>query len=290
VSTEADLAPEEVTEQPTWSRWVIIGGALLAVLLIGGISPADRDEPIEGVPVFASFAKALSDRGYIVLRYDRRGAGQSGGRTESATLGDYAEDAIAAAKWLQKRGDVDGNKIVVAGYADGGAVALTAAAHAKEIDGVITMDASGSIGADLLLVQQQRVLDELHLSAADRVARIELQKKIQAAVVSGKGWEGIPDAIRRQADTPWFKSMLTYDPARVVARLRQPILILQADKDVNVPPSEAERLAELVRARKKSAAPEVVHVADADRTFADAKTHAIDEKAVNAIVDWIKKL
>ncbi|WP_410670666.1 DUF305 domain-containing protein [Amycolatopsis sp. cmx-4-68] len=37
MSTEAGLDPEEeVTEQPTWSRWVIIGGTLLAVLLIGG--------------------------------------------------------------------------------------------------------------------------------------------------------------------------------------------------------------------------------------------------------------
>ena len=35
MSTETEPAPEEVVEQPTWSRWVIIGGTLLAVLLIG---------------------------------------------------------------------------------------------------------------------------------------------------------------------------------------------------------------------------------------------------------------
>jgi uncharacterized protein (DUF305 family) len=35
VSSEAGLDAEEVTEQPAWSRWVIIGGTLLAVLLIG---------------------------------------------------------------------------------------------------------------------------------------------------------------------------------------------------------------------------------------------------------------
>lgn len=36
MSSEAGLETEEVTEQPVWSRWVIIGGTLLAVLLIGG--------------------------------------------------------------------------------------------------------------------------------------------------------------------------------------------------------------------------------------------------------------
>lgn len=37
MSSEAGLDTEEVTEQPVWSRWVIIGGTLLAVLLIGGV-------------------------------------------------------------------------------------------------------------------------------------------------------------------------------------------------------------------------------------------------------------
>ncbi|MGW4486459.1 DUF305 domain-containing protein [Amycolatopsis sp. NPDC004368] len=37
MSTEADLEPDvhEPDERPTWSRWVVIGGSLLAVLLIG---------------------------------------------------------------------------------------------------------------------------------------------------------------------------------------------------------------------------------------------------------------
>ncbi|MEV0071102.1 MULTISPECIES: DUF305 domain-containing protein [unclassified Amycolatopsis] len=37
MSTEADLEPDvdEPGERPTWSRWVVIGGSMLAVLLIG---------------------------------------------------------------------------------------------------------------------------------------------------------------------------------------------------------------------------------------------------------------
>ena len=40
--------------------------------------------------------------------------------------------------------------------------------------------------------------------------------------MSGTGWEGVPDAMRRQADTPWFRSVLTYDPAAVMAKVKQP--------------------------------------------------------------------
>ena len=121
----------------------------------------------------------------------------------------------------------------------------------------MTLDAAGSPGADLILAQQQRVLDGLKLPPAERQARIDLQKKIQAAVISGTGWEGVPDVMRRQADTPWFKSVLTYDPAQILPKVKQPLLIVQGDLDPNVPPAEADRLAELARARKKAPPVEV---------------------------------
>src|SRR5436190_922414 len=103
-------------------------------------------------------------------------------------------------------------RIVTVGHMDGGPAALLAAAAREEIDGVVTIDAAGASGAELILLQQQKLLDDLNLTDADRQARIELQKKIQAAVMSGAGWEGVPAPMRRQADTPWFKSVLSYDP------------------------------------------------------------------------------
>jgi pimeloyl-ACP methyl ester carboxylesterase len=260
-----------------------------AVLLVGGMSPADRDEPIAGIPVFAQLAGALADSGHIALRYDRRGAGQSGGRTDTATLSDYADDAVAAIRWLAHRDDVDKRRIVVLGHMDGGPVALLAAAASKEIDGVITVDAAGASGADLILMQQQKLLDDLDLPESDRQARVDLQKKIQAAVINGSGWDGVPEAMRRQADTPWFRSVLTYDPAKVLPKVRQPILILHGDLDPTVAPAEADRLGELAAARKKAPASEVVHIADVGNTLTPAGGSQVSAKVRAAIVEWIKK-
>ncbi|HWJ55005.1 MAG TPA: alpha/beta hydrolase, partial [Vicinamibacterales bacterium] len=259
------------------------------VVLVGGTSPSDRDQNIGGVPMFAQLARALAERGHIVLRYDRRGTGQSGGRTDTATLADYADDAAAAAKWLSKRDDVDSKHVVVIGHRDGGPAGLLAAAASKDIDGVATIDAAGSTGADLILLQQQRVLEEMQLTGEDRQARIDLQKKIQAAVVSGTGWEGVPAPVRRQADTPWFKSVLTYDPAKVLPKIKQPVLIVHGDLDPTVPGSEADRLGELAKARKKATS-EVVHLADLGDTLVPAGGRAVSEKAVDAIAGWIHKL
>jgi pimeloyl-ACP methyl ester carboxylesterase len=261
-----------------------------AVLLVGGTSPADRDQAIGGVPVFAQLARMLADSGHVVLRYDRRGTGQSGGRTDTATLSDYADDATAAVKWLKERNDVDKRHIVIAGHMDGGPVALLAAAAGNDIDGVVTIDAAGASGADLILLQQEKLLDDLKLSAADRQARIDLQKKIQAAVMSGSGWEGVPEPMRRQADTPWFRSVLSYDPAKVIPKIKQPILIVHADLDPTVPPSEADRLGELAKTRKKAPASDVLHLPDLTHVLTPAGSSAVSPKVADAIAAWIKKL
>jgi len=261
-----------------------------AVILVGGATPSDRDQVIGGVPVFAQLAKALADSGLVVLRYDRRGSGQSGGRTESVTLADYADDALAAVKWLSKRDDVDKRRLAVAGYGDGAPSVLIAASRSKDIDGIVTMAASGSRGDDMVMRQQERILNQMKLSAEERQSRIALQKKLVAAVMSGTGWEGVPDAMRRQADTPLFKSQLTFDPAEVLAKAKQPILIIHGDLDTAMPSGEAKKLAEAARARKKAPAPQVTILPQVTQTLAQRGQTTVDPAVATAITDWIKKI
>jgi pimeloyl-ACP methyl ester carboxylesterase len=260
------------------------------VILVGGAAPGDRDLVMGGLPVFAQLASGLADTGHLVVRYDRRGAGQSGGRIESATIADYADDIVSAVRWVARRNDVDKKHIVVAGYGDGAAAALIAASRHKEIDGVVTIGAAGSRGADLILEQQKNVLDALKLAPEERQSRIDMQKKIQAAVISGTGWAGVPEAMRRQADTPWFKSVLTFEPGQVVPRVKQPILILHGELDPNIPPSEADRLAAIAAARKKTMPPEVIKVPGVTHTLATPGDKTISPSVVAAIAEWLKKL
>ncbi len=251
---------------------------LPAIVLVGGRGSVDRDSTIARIPIFTQLAGALAEQGYLVLRYDKRGVGQSGGRPETATQRDYADDVIAAVKWLEKRDDVNARSITVAGHSEGAAVAMLAAAREKKIDALVVIAASGTSGADLILEQQQRELDRLKLSDQERTDKIELQKKIQAAVVSGKGWESLPEDMRKQADTPWFRSLLLFDPAEVMPRIKQPLLIVQGDLDTQVPPHHAEKLAALARTRKKDAGGvEVVHLPGINHLLVPATTGEVGE-------------
>src|SRR5262249_39618036 len=92
---------------------------LPAVLLGGGTGPADRDGVSYGVPILGELAAAIADAGFIVVRYDKRGIGQSGGRPETASLVDYAEDVRAAVKALTNRKDVDPQRVALVGHGEG---------------------------------------------------------------------------------------------------------------------------------------------------------------------------
>lgn len=273
------------------------------VVLAAGPGPQDRDHNVFGVSVFADLARELSTAGAMVVRYDVRGTGRSGGRTESSRLMEYSDDVIGIVKALGKRKDVDPKRIVVAGYGEAAAVALTAASREDGIAGVVLLAASGQSGRDTTLEQQRRLLLPLPLSDAERATRIALQTRVIDAVISGKGWETLPPDVRDQADTPWFKSWLQFDPSKALKDMDQPVLIVQGSLDAEVPPSDADKLERLSASRTKLPASSTrkVIVPGANHLLVPARTGAVDEypmletrtiapAVASSIADWIKAL
>jgi pimeloyl-ACP methyl ester carboxylesterase len=232
---------------------------LPVVVIVGGISAPDRDGVVNGVPVLGQLAATLVESGFFVVRYDRRGVGQSGGRAETATINDYAEDVRAVVTWLDKqRKDIDEDRIAVVGHSEGGWVALRAADRDDRIRAVVLVESGSTTGAEFVLEQQRQILARGSTPADEQQAKIELQQRINAAVLKGAAWEGIPDAMRTAADTPWFQSYLAFDPARVLRDLRQPVLVVRSDANGGVANHHADRLTELARARKRKVVSEVV--------------------------------
>ena len=221
-----------------------------AIVLVAGSGPVDRDVTVAGIPLFAQLAGQLAERDFLVLRYDKRGVGKSGGRIERVTLEDYADDAIAVVKWLGKRKDVDTERIFVAGYSEGAAMAMLAAAREKKIAGLVLMAGMGTPGRELILEQQQQLLAQTSLSESERADKVALQSRILEAVIAQKGWEGIPPEMRSAADTTAFRSLVTFDPARAMTSVKQPILILQR-RPRHTGPALSRRQAGRARARQE---------------------------------------
>ena len=284
----------------TISKPAASGQPLPSVILLGGSGPTDRDETVFGIPILGQLAGALADAGFLVLRYDKRGVGQSGGRLDSASLVDFSEDARLAVRYLADRKDVDPKRIALAGHSEGGAVAMLAAARERGVAALVLISTNAVTGADLILAQQQHALHRTKLSDTEKQAKIDLQKRIHEVVITGKGWDTLPADVRRQVDNPWFQSLLTFDPAKVMSGVRQPLLIVQGELDTQVEPSNADGLQALAAARKNRPRVDVVKVPGVNHLLVPATTGEVDEYATlkdrrispiltGSIVTWLQK-
>ena len=273
-----------------------------AIVLVGGSGPIDREESVAGVPVFGQLASALADAGFIVVRYDKRGVGQSGGRADTANLSDYADDAGAVAGFLKRRKDVDPARIAMLGYGEGGAVASVAASRGGSIAALVLVAAPGVTGGALALEQQMLMLARLNTPEAERNAKLQLQQKLHLALITGTGLESVPADLRQRADTPWFRSFLVYDPAKVVKNLEQPILIVHGDLDREILPANADKLAAIARTRRgpAGAAVKLVKIPGVNHLLVPAQTGEVEEYgkladrtvtpgAASAIGAWLKE-
>jgi pimeloyl-ACP methyl ester carboxylesterase len=250
---------------------------LPAVVLVSGSGPSDRDEFVAGIPIFAQLANALADAGYLVVRYDERGAGQSGGRQESATIEEFAVDVRAVVAYLLKRRDVDPRKISLIGYGEGGWISLVVAAREQKIAAVGLIATPSTSGTDLVLEQQRLLFERGSTSPAAQQAAVEQQKKILEAVVSGKGWENFNAEMRARVDTPLYRSFLLFDPTEAIVKVRQPMLVVHPMLDQEVPAYHGEQLAQLARSRPRAGATEFVQLTGVNHLLARATTGDITE-------------
>ena len=274
------------------------------VILVSGSGQQDRDETVFGIPVLGQVAGRLADAGFFVVRYDKRGVGQSGGRIESTSIEAYADDVRAVVDWVRRRKDVDRDRIAVVGHSEGGAVALLVGSRLKgQVRALGLIAAPGQTGREISLMQQRHVLDKLKEPEAAKQAKVELQVKVMDAVTTGTGWETVPPELRRQSDTAWFKSWLLFDPAEAMRRTNQPIFIIQGSLDTQVPPEQADRLEAMANARRIKDVPPTrkVVVPGINHLLVPARTGEVEEypslpvktvatAVTDPLIAWLKEV
>ncbi len=291
-------------------------GPFATVVLIAGSGPNDRDEPLMGHRLFLVLADALNRRGIAVLRYDKRGIGESTGTYATATTADFTSDAAAALAWLKTRTDVDQRRIGVLGHSEGGLIAPAVAVADPSVRFVVLMAGPGVRGDALFLKQmalisrangvaEADIAKSLALSARgfavveasrDRAdAKATLEARAAQAVAAGVLTQAQADQNIARITDPWMYSFLRYDPVPILRQVRVPVLAVNGALDLQVEPKT--NLAGLKAALAGDTDVTVTELPGLNHLFQDAKTGSPNEygdieetlspAALTLIGDWI---
>lgn len=183
-----------------------------AFVFVHGSGPGTRDGALPQNPTFLDLANALSNAGYAVLRYDKRGIRRSTG-TPTEDWRPLSEDVRAAVAFLRRQPGIDPRRIILVGHSEGGLVVPLAAPSTPGVAGIVLM-APPAISMQALLAEQS----------------VRMTPAIYAAL--------------RQA----FAAYDGIDPAAVIRRVDVPILVLQGTRDIQVLPSDLHHLVDAARA------------------------------------------
>jgi fermentation-respiration switch protein FrsA (DUF1100 family) len=303
-------------------------GPFPSAVLISGSGPQTRDEDIFGHRLFFVLADYLTRRGIAVLRYDKRGLGQSTGNYAEATTADFASDARAAVAYLKTVSAVDPKQIGLIGHSEGGLIAPRVAAPTSGIAFVVLMAAPGLTGEQILLQQAALIGRSEGASEAVIASNTELQKQMFATVLVTPdpqqaqkrlhtilsryathlpaadkaalgGTQSFADRTAASVSSPWFRSFLVSDPITALRQMRCPVLALNGSHDLQVPPLED---LDAIRAALQAGGNQdytVQELPGLNHLFQNCRTGALSEYATSpetisplalrVISDWITK-
>lgn len=298
-------------------------GVFPAVILISGSGPQNRDEELMGHKPFLVLSDYLTKNGIAVLRYDDRGVAASKGNFKTATTADFATDVEAGIAFLKSRKEINKSKIGLIGHSEGGIIAPMVANQSKDVAFIVLLAGTGIQGDQLLLLQQQltgkasgasdkalekikssniKIFDIVNKSASTEQLQTDLTNYLKqnpdTEKPAGMTEEEFVKLQMQQIATPWMRYFIKYNPAPALEKVKCPVLALNGEKDLQVPPKE--NLAAIKAALSKGGNKKVtaIELPNLNHLFQECKTGSPQEYAtieqtfapvaLTEITKWIK--
>jgi len=227
-----------------------------AVLLIAGSGKVDRNGNAKQLEmnVYKDLANFLTKQGLMTLRYDKRGVGKSGGDYMKAGLSDFITDAGSLLSFLKNHPKVDSDRVFILGHSEGALIAP--AVHQKvPASGLILLAGAAEPSIDLLPRQNEQAFEELNrlqglkgwfirkfnITDKSRKTNEKIFNKVAASDQPVMRVKGI------KLNAKWLRETLEYNVVDYLQTVTCPVLAVTGEKDVQVPPEHARKIAESVQ-------------------------------------------
>lgn len=227
-----------------------------AILLLHGFT----GQKAEAHRLFVKAARALARTGFIALRFDFRGSGDSGGEFEQITVAGWRHDARVAFDYLLRQSGVDAGRIGVIGLSMGGAVACHLAASERRVRSLALWSAVAN-GADVVSVA----------GSPDSLGHL-----------AKHGWA---DRMGNKVSAAFVKEFETMRPVEDLARTLCPVFIAHGAADETVPVAQADKF-EAAACTTMSRRVEKLIIPFANHTYANL---ALEARVIEATVAWFQQ-
>lgn len=211
------------------------------VLLIAGSGPTDRDGNPAASPIHPNtlklLAAALADAGFASVRYDKRGIAGSaaaGAREQDLRFETYVADAAA---WVAKLATDDRfGAVAIAGHSEGSLIGMMAAREQPAVKAFVSLEGPAQAAGQALRQQMDPRLAPALATRNDAILDTLEHGQTVPEVPAQLG------TFYRASVQPYLISWFRYRPADVFGSLGMPSLVVQGDRDMQVPASEADAL------------------------------------------------
>ncbi|EIM72392.1 hydrolase, alpha/beta domain-containing protein, partial [Nitritalea halalkaliphila LW7] len=99
------------------------------IILLHGSGPNDRNQSLFGHAPFHVLAHRLTEAGFAVFRFDKRGVGESDGNFQNAVLSDFMDDARSLIRAFRQQMGDSFPQIGIWGHSEGGTISHALAAE-----------------------------------------------------------------------------------------------------------------------------------------------------------------
>ena len=289
-------------------------GKYPAVILVSGSGQQDRDELLFGHKPFKVLADYLTKNGFVVLRFDDLGIGESKGDIFHLTTLTQSDDVDFLLDYLTRYPKVDKDKLGLIGHSEGGIIAPIVASQDNRVRYIVSLAGMAIPGYDLLKRQMadsgglevipvekkelyEDLIQTIKNSEQDDSCRHALQSRIDRFAKTNTLTAEDTIGIRRLFSL-WVFTFVRLDPAVYLRQLTIPVMALNGAKDVQVIAQDN------ITAFKKYLPAHKKHVfkiyPNLNHLFQTAETGALIEYAtieetfhepvMKDIVAWIKSL
>jgi dienelactone hydrolase len=238
------------------------GEAWPVAVLVHGSGPNDRDETLGPNKPFRDIAHGLAERGVATIRYDKRtfllkeaflsGDPEAKKKAGKAleTMGfdkEVIEDAVAVLAWA--KADARFTKRVVIGHSLGGMAAPYIAPRHEGLAGLVLM-AAPARGLDVI-TREQLIYKATLVGKSVEEATQEVDAQVGDQWAKARKGE-LPDSARIMGATVFYwKSLFAHeDVPGALAKVTQPVLLLQGAKDYQVTTVDYELLEKALESRE----------------------------------------